>query len=166
MGRPKRDYCGRGHNIAVSGRYPSGACRQCRQDRRVRPPGAERYCINGHDTAVVGRYKSGTCRECQRLAGEKRRLIKAGGKVASRRLLSYIKAEGIQDPAGRFARRYGLRSTSGNMAYLRLRRESRITIDFADRWCIALGTHLPLRYPELYYGHAVQFADAEELESA
>ena len=72
-----KTHCDRGHDLAIVGRRPGGACVQCIKDR-----GAARYaakkaasdatktkktrCRKGHDLAVVGRDRKGQCSQCRR----------------------------------------------------------------------------------------------------
>lgn len=133
----------------------------------------ERFCVWGHDTEVVGRYVSNnTCKECSRQtrreqyrkrrqkAKEKQvidndRLGQAaydmrrnGGKLPAKRLRVGVSRE----YAGQaWASRWNCDIDSGMRAAYRLWGSDRITVDCADRWCVALGTHLAIVYPEVYY---------------
>ena len=49
-----------------------------------------------------------------------------------------------------YAARFGTSDRSGRRMVVRLRTETSLTLDQADRWCVVLGTHLAAIYPELY----------------
>jgi hypothetical protein len=50
----------------------------------------------------------------------------------------------------RWSNRYGVSPSSGHRAADRLQRAAFLTLDSADRWCVAFGLHLSEVYPELY----------------
>ena len=60
-----KQFCLRGHDTWMVGRYADGTCRECVRTRGTRGT-PKQFCIHGHDTSVVGRYTSGRCRECHR----------------------------------------------------------------------------------------------------
>ena len=121
----------------------------------------ERFCINGHDTEVVGRSGARRrCKECQRNANRRMRsnvphaktraesMWKHGGTLSAQRLRLLTTQEGA---AIAWLAYRGARKDTAKKAAERLWKAERISIDAADRWCIALGTHLSIVYPEVYY---------------
>jgi hypothetical protein len=140
----------------------------------------DRFCGWGHDTDVVGRYNgrrgegTGTCKECHsRTRKERRAQLQREARVTTPRdkfdgqigQWAYdMRRHGGKLPAsrlrvGRTAReagwawtaRWGTSVETGRRAGDRLWSASRITVDCADRWCVALGTSLAAVYPEVYY---------------
>jgi hypothetical protein len=133
----------------------------------------ERMCIWGHDTDLIGRYRNGTCKECHRRTRRERRQKQATERAFTPReqfdgqigQWAYdMRRHGGKLPAsrlrvGRTAReagwawtaRWGTSVETGRRAGDRLWSASRISVDCADRWCIALGTSLAVVYPEVYY---------------
>ena len=122
---------------------------------------SERFCINGHDTHVVGRSGvRGRCRECSRQASKRHRsnvphaktraesMWKNGGTLPALRLRMLTSKEGAA--MAWLTYRQGNKAAAKKAAE-RLWEAQRISIDAADRWCIALGTHLSIVYPEVYY---------------
>lgn len=140
----------------------------------------KRFCLRGHDTEVVGRDSSHNCRECRRewyredrerfkrgeqppkrrdvapnerqflgdLGGAAREMRRTEGKVPASRLRVGTTRE---HAALAWASRWECRLDAGKKAAERLWNASRITVDCADRWCVALGTSLAIVYPEVYY---------------
>jgi hypothetical protein len=66
-----KQFCLRGHDTFVCGRWKNGTCKECtREKRRKYEPGKrpkKQFCINGHDLSICGRNKSRKCKECSRL---------------------------------------------------------------------------------------------------
>jgi hypothetical protein len=121
----------------------------------------ERFCINGHDTDVVGRSGArGRCKECNRQSTRRARsnvphaktraesMWKHGGTLPAQRLRLLASQEGA---ALAWLAYRGASKNTAKKAAERLWKADRISIDAADRWCIALGTHLSIVYPEVYY---------------
>ena len=134
-----------------------------------------RFCVNGHDTESVGRTKGGYCKECSRgwrreydakrrptrvvhspdQALRERRssyaywdMLNNDGKVAARRL----RLLSVPDSAGAaWSARWNVTVAAGMRAANRLWNADRVSVDVADRWCVTLGTHLAIVYPEIYY---------------
>lgn len=79
-------FCKRGHEIAIVGRYPSGACIQCHKERDQKKIVAGRlliqFCSKGHDTFVTGRDANGSCKICRQ---EFRDANKDKARAASKR---------------------------------------------------------------------------------
>jgi hypothetical protein len=142
---------------------------------------SERMCVWGHDTDVVGRYQNGTCKECHRRTRRERRqrhqaerlmpireqfagqvgqwaydMRRHGGKLPASRLR--VGRTAVQ--AGwAWASRWGTGEATGRRAGDRLWAADRITVDCADRWCVALGTSLAIVYPEVFYEPRKKAAD-------
>ena len=129
-----------------------------------RPPA--HFCVWGHDTDLVGRYPNGTCKLCHRTRRKEARargveqaaydMRRNGAKVPARRLTMNRTRE---DAGLAWASRWGCDLPSGMRAAYRLWGASRITVDCADRWCVALGTHLAIVYPEVFYEPTRKGAD-------
>lgn len=136
---------------------------------------AAQFCVNGHDTHVIGRRKNGACIECHRFRAkvtqrdyrERRKLGVSPGAIPTvsteplRRLLHYEgpgPSRGIGEmenlaksrAAAAWSNSRGTSFSSGKRTAERLFSLERITIYRADEWCIALGTHLAVVYPEVY----------------
>ena len=130
-------------------------------------------CIWGHDTDEVGRYENGTCKECHRRnrreRGARERLEKAnvdreqffgqvgqwaydmrrhGGKLPATRLRV---GRTSQEAGWAWTTRWGCSRETGRRAGDRLWSAHRISVETADRWCVAFGTCLAIVYPEVYY---------------
>lgn len=125
-------------------------------DEAARKKGREkRYCKRAHhDTWITGRRKHGQCVECQRLDDKNRRRHRRQtpeGNVPAQTLLGYIRRTGGDEPAVvSYANRWGVQRETVCRSLTRMRERRYLTIWAADRWCVALGTHLALLYPELY----------------
>lgn len=127
-------------------------------------------CPHGHDKDVVGKTMSNGCRECHRIQNRRRRhkvkprpeyhqlydavqrMNDGGGTVPATRLRQLTNKD---DAMHQWAAYWGVSKSAGYHAMLRLWRNSRIDIYQADRWCIVLGTHLSIVYPEAYHEAAV-----------
>jgi hypothetical protein len=75
MAKPKKPFCKNGHEIALVGRYKSGACKECVRVYKINNIDKiehKQFCVNGHDTFIVGRDRSNwECTQCRR---ERRRI--------------------------------------------------------------------------------------------
>lgn len=113
--------------------------------------GTKRFCVNGHDTWMTGRYPSGTCIPCNKRYGAEYLTRKHGG-VAAWRLREVMRQGRWSDEAlvTAYQAYAGVTYEGAKKALTRLMRSGRVDLDTADRWCLAIGTHLSTVYPELY----------------
>jgi len=81
--RGKKQFCPKGHDTFVVGRWYSGRCKECSKyvpveiDHRIKP-----FCPKGHDKDVVGRVEGGGCAECRKGIDKNRReAIRDGVKI-------------------------------------------------------------------------------------
>ena len=117
---------------------------------------AKRWCLRGHDTYAVGRDSRGTCKGCValrnrtwrftrtpvvRLAPEPLRVY-AEARYGERRLCKHL--------AESYLERFPVSAKTAQCYATHLLHKPTITLDRADAWCLALGTHLALLYPEVY----------------
>lgn len=64
------NFCKRGHDLSVEGRYVSGACKVCAKEKanlryKAHPKDEKQFCARGHNTFVIGRHKqSSACNVC------------------------------------------------------------------------------------------------------
>lgn len=148
MGAPLKDVCLRGHVIAEVGRRrQNGQCIACHneRDRKKRYDSRKRYCKHGHDTYVCGRYPNGGCVQCWKLTTARRTWDDTVPTVRIRVLI-----HDRSDAAWAYAQRFGVTKVAAKRRLTDLYGKPRIQIDTADRWCLALNTHLSIVYPELY----------------
>lgn len=69
-----KQFCIRGHEIAIVGRTKAGICKACKEILRkksqeaikngYKPRQLVQFCPNGHDTFICGRYSSSVCKQC------------------------------------------------------------------------------------------------------
>jgi hypothetical protein len=141
----------------------------------------KRFCLRGHDIDVVGRDASHNCRQCRRewdsnerrrekhrqMQKERRRIARKEGRLFIEDVsqAAYdMRRHDLRLPATRVRRgltkqyaalawssRWHCTDGAGGKAADRLWAADRITIDCADRWCVALGMSLAAVYPEVYY---------------
>lgn len=153
-GGARRRFCIAGHDTELTGRRDNGNCIVC--EARGGPIGqpCKRFCVSGHDTEALGRRANGTCVACARIHEvryRQNRVIKSvatTGMVPSQRLIRYAHTKEAATAAWFAYRNCSLRSADTRVH--RLWNTTHISIDCADRWCIALGTHLSILYPEIY----------------
>jgi hypothetical protein len=67
--KPKKQFCPKGHDTFIVGRYATNGCKQCDKERVRIYPVQElikiQFCPNGHNTFICGRTtKRGSCKEC------------------------------------------------------------------------------------------------------
>lgn len=115
-----------------------------------------RYCVNGHDTFVVGRNPSNRrCKACKREYDVDAQRL-AQGLPILRNGMEMVPATRIRNLTTRedaplaWAAQFRTGRAAASRAAWRLYNKHRISVDSADRWCIALGTTLAVVYPELY----------------
>ena len=116
---------------------------------------SERFCKRGHDTEQAGRRSHGWCTACARerqrqtrgIQQNYRDMIRLGGVTPSR--LRKLVTKDDATTAWFAYRRCSWGSATA--AALRLWKTDRISVESADEWCVALGTHLAIVYPEVYY---------------
>ncbi len=104
----------------------------------------QRLCVRGHDTWETGRYSNSSCKRC--VAEYHPTLPKAGYLPAHRLRRITSRSEAI-------SAWMGFRDCSeatATRAWDRLWSARWVSIDCADRWCIALDTHLAIVFPEAY----------------
>ena len=104
-------------------------------------------CSQGHDTDECGRYENGRCKECQH---ERNRHRVASPKLDPAPLRDYCQRIGHARAVEAYMNRWDVTYAGAHSAYVYLRDADYIHIPGADRWCVALGLHLCLLYPELY----------------
>lgn len=71
---PRKQFCPRGHDTFVVGRYLDGQCTECsKRSARSKLPKNQlevkhrkQFCLRGHDTSVLGRSDGGRCNQCKR----------------------------------------------------------------------------------------------------
>lgn len=75
--RKKKQFCPKGHDTFVTGKYPSGGCIKCKiEDKRKDPTKDSRFrqfCSKGHDTFICGRNKKHVCKDCVQEYEQKRK---------------------------------------------------------------------------------------------
>lgn len=108
----------------------------------------KRYCKHGHDTWECGRFSSGGCVICGRVSGNTQPLGESNCIHLDPEPLRSLVNTG--DAAWAWMEYRGCTEIAARRAAQRLFHNPWLTQDTADRWCIALGTHLSLVYPELY----------------
>jgi hypothetical protein len=156
-------FCVNGHDTQLSGRYANYSCKACSKARargvqRDRPA---RFCKNGHDTEIDGRLSNGCCRVCTRYYSrtyDMRRRYR--GTLASMRLRRI--AYNVDNATAAWMVYRQISWESSRERARELFRFDRLSIDAADRWCIALGTHLAIVFPELYASEVVVLDEPEE----
>jgi hypothetical protein len=66
--RLKKQFCKRGHEIAIVGRDKQRRCNECKKIYSRIDPSKDsritRFCSKGHDTFIVGRHKNHHCKLC------------------------------------------------------------------------------------------------------
>ena len=146
MGRPRARFCLWGHDTEISGRDSHGGCRECRRGGRRRAAGLQRgvgiYCARGHDKRKAGTFANGYCKVCDLITRGK-------SPCPSNRIKAYLGYDREQ-AALAWATYRGVKHSAAYAAANRLWTCSTLSIDMADRWCIAVGAHLALLYPEVY----------------
>ena len=130
----------------------------------VRP--SQRFCKRGHDTSEAGRYKNGVCIECahekchewnirNKVKRDAKDMVRFGGLAAKRlRVLT-----NRTSAAAAWAYRWNRPLCDGVKSAERLWKADRITIECADKWCVTLGTHLAIVYPEAYWSADEELVD-------
>ena len=140
-GRKGERFCCRNHDTLVTGRDGTGACRKCRNDQKAayrqrhgrgRGPGESRVLIDAEPIRAA---------VLRRLDNLDRQYTTPNGQPNGRRILALTHAR-------RFGLSYG--SASQQIERMARGRSQRIEAQTADEWCVTLGTHLALLYPELY----------------
>lgn len=113
--------------------------------------GLKDVCIRGHSIALYGRDAYWRCRECNRENCKRtyNRMHRGNGPFVLspapiRRLVTRAQA------AAFWAEYRCVNFDSAERAVARLWASRAISIDQADRWCIAIGSHLSVLYPALY----------------
>jgi hypothetical protein len=132
-----------------------------------------RWCIRGHDTWEVGRDRYHYCRECKREASRRSTERRRQGeplyvpvepilRLIDRLAIAGCPACGIgatgrcphtvRLAARRYAARWGgdWQFHARRIYRWRTGQVRRTTVMDADQWCLVLGSHLALAYPELY----------------
>lgn len=112
---------------------------------RPKGSGLKAFCCRGHSIAQFGRNAAYMCRECYRI--DHRR------KYTPRRMLPSAPLRSLVTLEQATLAWQGYRTTTLNTAQkaaARLFAHDQISVDCADRWCIAIGSHLCLVYPHLY----------------
>lgn len=162
MARPTKRWCPQGHDTHLTGRYTNSGCVICAKTRARAKQRAN--CRRGHSYAVVGRTKGGRCKECARAYYARKDIERHANMVPAQRLRillthrkPYTKVSVEQTIAAKdraadaWSRHWNVKENSAHKRVDALWKADRISIDTADRWCCALGIHLILVYPELYY---------------
>jgi hypothetical protein len=108
-----------------------------------------RFCKNGHDTEVGGRLSNGCCRICTKFYSRTYDMRRRyHGTLSTLRLRRIAHTRDNATAAWMVYRQVSWQSASDRSR--ELFKFERLSIDAADRWCIALGTHLAIVFPELY----------------
>lgn len=119
--------------------------------------GRKSHCVRGHERTVQNVMKSGACRRCHNQANQRRkRLQQRAANRRGRQAVMRVEWEPIARVMerndithGNIADAMGVTRMSVQQLVSRAKREGRLTMDAADRLCIALGRH-----PAEVYGPA------------
>lgn len=116
-GIPKAQFCPKGHDTFVTGRYAGKQCIKCVLEKSKDYQAEKRekirngthvvkhrnkFCINGHDTALCGRNKNGQCLECHKEQKEHRRMADKKHRQKRERLVIAFKNKPCADCQGWF----------------------------------------------------------------
>lgn len=151
--------CGRGHVIAVVGRYPNGSCRACNlhtdnpapymPDRLGRSRKAT--CVRGHALTPENRYiyrgKPKGCLLCRRKPGLASRVL----PVPAEPLLSIVDRKGLASFCEEVGSALSIRPKSIERMLVRARTVG-FTIAQADQFCVAAGRHPAEVYGSEWFG--------------